>query len=348
MRRWKWFLVVVTVFAAFAFFGCSEGKEEPAGLERPDSGLDYQPATVASGGASLFWETEEGYYIIYTPGEEIYDSISGKRSFSNVGKRTDFGNHVGGYLYRSDKDTLNWKEVCSNQRCSHTGSYCEGLLAQGRVSFGICGGRIYFPSVEYVEANEIGLYSMEMDGSDRQLYALLPYEKGWSAGGLFHDVYYIYYMYQLNEEQGTMDENIYVYSLKDGEGPVLVLQEKGAEDLASYRIYPVGEKVYFMRKSKQEGNNICYRYDLNEGTMETLWEHCPQGSLWPEEEGGYIISGEGDVYYQHWNTGERETVLETDGQGAVYFDGTYFFTGLNWNEEVMLDQKLRIQNKDGE
>ena len=201
--------------------------------------------TLHPGGASLLWETKESYYIIYADkgiGSMDGDNSQIEKKFSDIGKKTTGGKKTGGYLYATGKDTLDWKEVCTNSHCSHTGFYCEARLAGGQVSVGIYDEHLYFTSFDYAGENEMGLYRMKMDGSDRELIDNLPYEKGWSTGGLYHDKYYLYYMYQRNLENDTADERIYVYSLKEEGNPVLILEEKEASDLISYRMYPIEEK----------------------------------------------------------------------------------------------------------
>ena len=136
--------------------GCTAKPEEGEGgdsfPDRPDSGLSYELTNIASGGASLFWETEDRYYMVYTP-KETTDMISPleiQKDLSYIGKRLEGTKKIGGYLYSTKKDVLDWQPVCTSTRCRHDGEYCMALLNKSAVSFGIYDEHIYFTSLEIV------------------------------------------------------------------------------------------------------------------------------------------------------------------------------------------------------
>ena len=166
-------LLLIMTLSFCGLFGCSKKEtDKKISSERPNNGLTYQMANIASGGASLLWETKESYYIIYADkgiGSMDGDDSQIEKKFSDIGKKTTGGKKTGGYLYATGKDTLDWKEVCTNSHCSHTGFYCEARLAGGQVSVGIYDEHLYFTSFDYAGENEMGLYRMKMDGSDREL-----------------------------------------------------------------------------------------------------------------------------------------------------------------------------------
>ena len=337
MKKMGLFFLVLMLWC-IPLFGCSQS-----------SGLEYPLSGIEAGSGSLFWETEEGYYTVYTmySPDLLAEPISAPESLEAFGTDGTAGIQTGAYLYRSGKEEINWQPVCPNESCPHTGLYCGARLGNTTVSFGIDNGHIYFTSYDFVENGEVGLFQMDMDGGNRKLVTALPCEDGWVYGGLYHKGDYFYYQYQVTEDGSLMSERIYRYKLEGKQEPELILEESMAEDLAGYRIYPVGDQVYFMRKNREGGADML-SYDLKQKKLETKWEDCLSSHIWPDEEGCFFIKkGEG-VFFLDWEEGKTSQIIASgDEDGTWYFDGTYFYEALAAWKQAGKEDRFRIYTPQG-
>ena len=337
-RAFLFFLIAV--FAALAS-GC-----------QGETGLDYSLSGIEAGSGSLFWETEDAYYTVYTMYTADASLAERERetdleAFGQDGTPGELGERVGAYLYRSSKEDLDWQPVCPNESCPHTGIYCGARLSGGTISFGIYNNSIYFTSFSFVGEEEVGLFRMDMDGGNRELVAALPCESGWVYGGLYHKGYYLYYQYHLEQDGSAMEEKIYVYPLQGGGELELILEEPMAEDLAGYRLYPLEDTVYFVRKNRQETVDISC-YDLKKKTWETKVTDGISSHIWSEEEGCFFIKkGEG-VFYMDWEEGELSLLIQAHGEeGTWYFDGTYFYETLAAWKQAEIGETMKIYDRTG-
>ena len=244
-------------------------------------------------------------------------------------------------LYYWSAETKSGTIVCSASNCSHDSEKCNAYFHsfgdQGQYYFSTLdleffNNRFYKIGLELGEVIDYYIYSISMDGSERERLGYL-YSKEYEPGGGFMYIYnwimvdgYYYGQYSSEEEP------LGLYKIRvDGEKTLLYdISDKTSAGI--YRVQGIGPYIYFTvdgyeDEKMQSVISQFIRYNTETEEIEILMEDCTICAYCFLDENRIFYSDiVGKCYLMNLATGEEVCILgEDSATGVLSSDGKYLY-----------------------
>lgn len=246
-------------------------------------------------------------------------------------------------LYYWDSETESGTICCSASNCSHNSAECSAYFGRygeqwkygyQNLDLEIYNNRIYKIGYKMDEVTDFYVYSMNLDGNEREKLGYLYSTQRESDGGVMMiydwvmiDGYY-YGPYSSDEEP------VGLYKIRVDGKKTLVLDISDKEDSSLSRVQGIGKSIYFTmewQEGSEDEESLVYksnfmRYDTETGKVETLLENsmiCEYCFL--DAEHIFYTDINGNCYLVDLNTKEETCIIEGEVDGMLSSDGKYLY-----------------------
>lgn len=314
-RLWFAILVMLLLLA-----GC--GSDENQGTDNNNSVTDI----------SKIYETEEDY-----PAQSYWRYTNMKKMGSG------YYFFLSRTLYYWDSETQSGTICCPAPNCSHHSTDCSAYFGnygeqwkygyQG-LDLEIYNNRIYIIGYKNDEVTDFHVYSVSLDGTEREKMGYLYSKEEAADGGLFMTYDWVMIDGYYYGPYSSDEEPVGLYKIRvDGE-KTLAMDISDKENAYLHRIQGIDKQICFTLEwqegSVEEGNLVHYsnfmRYDTETGETETLLENCNICEYcFLDEDHIFYYDIKGNCYFVDLNTKEEKCIIEGGVDGVLSSDGKYLY-----------------------
>ena len=225
-------------------------------------------------------------------------------------------------LYFSEKDNMKWMPVCGNSECQHNTDDCTANVGftflLGQYGQKLIVGMWKFNGYEYPSYK---IYSMDMDGANREVIWEIPYQDGISISGVVHrgNAYYNIYHNETNEIE------IYILPLEESKQEAEFIYE-GTGAVIMNGIGPVMNLLIL-----DVNGTYDYQYNMIDKSIRKLETDVFQNVRAVRfcQNGSIMYAKENHMYRFDPNTMENTVIGNLDGVAFFADDDFIYVNGVN-------------------